>query len=290
MQGAIEDGEVINPHGMDPQTVLRFVKSIGAWPGQVIVIACEPAEVEEMGWGLSDQVSEAVERAVELVVETMAELGGQPLAELRGRPGAARGVHELSLSSAVVNTAAKHAGGRRVSVVSLRVGRLRQVVPDTLEFYFEFVARDTVCEGARLEQEVIDGAPALPAVRARVGDRDPRLSLPDVRRQRGRDRQRQRVRSRVDRSRGGRMHRTKVTVVEEALDANNTIATANRADFDRAEVKVINFMSAPGAGKTTLLERVVTTSPGSGWACSKATCRARWTPTGWPACTCRSPS
>jgi hydrogenase nickel incorporation protein HypB len=53
------------------------------------------------------------------------------------------------------------------------------------------------------------------------------------------------------------MHRTKVRVVEEALDANNTIAAANRADFDRAGVKVVNFMSAPGAGKTTLLERVV---------------------------------
>jgi hydrogenase nickel incorporation protein HypA/HybF len=65
-------------------------------------------------------------------------------------------VHELSLSSAIVNTVAKHAAGRRVTVVKLRVGRLRQVVPDTLEFYFEFVARDTVCEGARLEQEVID--------------------------------------------------------------------------------------------------------------------------------------
>jgi hydrogenase nickel incorporation protein HypB len=58
------------------------------------------------------------------------------------------------------------------------------------------------------------------------------------------------------------MHRTKVKVVEEALDANNTIAAANRADFDRAEVTVINFMSAPGAGKTTLLERVVTDLPG----------------------------
>ncbi|MHB8658401.1 MAG: hydrogenase nickel incorporation protein HypB [Solirubrobacteraceae bacterium] len=58
------------------------------------------------------------------------------------------------------------------------------------------------------------------------------------------------------------MHRTKVTVVEEALDANNTIATANRADFDRAGVKVINLMSAPGAGKTTLLERVVRELPG----------------------------
>ena len=51
------------------------------------------------------------------------------------------------------------------------------------------------------------------------------------------------------------MHRTKVRVVEDALDANNTIAQANRDDFDRAGVKVVNFMSSPGAGKTTLLER-----------------------------------
>ena len=58
------------------------------------------------------------------------------------------------------------------------------------------------------------------------------------------------------------MHRTKVTVVEEALDANNTIATTNRADFDAADVTVVNFMSAPGAGKTTLLERVVGELPG----------------------------
>jgi hydrogenase nickel incorporation protein HypA/HybF len=65
-------------------------------------------------------------------------------------------VHELSLASAIVNTAAKHAGGHPVTLVSLRVGKLRQVVPDTLEFYFEFVARDSVCDGARLEQEVID--------------------------------------------------------------------------------------------------------------------------------------
>jgi hydrogenase nickel incorporation protein HypB len=54
------------------------------------------------------------------------------------------------------------------------------------------------------------------------------------------------------------MHRVKVRVVEDALDANNTIAQANRHDFDHADVTVVNFMSAPGAGKTTLLERAVT--------------------------------
>ena len=53
------------------------------------------------------------------------------------------------------------------------------------------------------------------------------------------------------------MHKTRVRVVEDALDANTTIAQANRADFDRAGVKVVNLMSAPGAGKTALLERVV---------------------------------
>ncbi len=64
-------------------------------------------------------------------------------------------MHELSLSSAIIATAVKHAAGRRVSLVSLRVGQLRQVVGDTLEFYFEFVARGTVCEGAALEQEMV---------------------------------------------------------------------------------------------------------------------------------------
>jgi hydrogenase nickel incorporation protein HypB len=53
------------------------------------------------------------------------------------------------------------------------------------------------------------------------------------------------------------MHRTKVRIVEDALDANNTIARANRDDFDRESVTVVNFMSAPGAGKTTLLERTI---------------------------------
>jgi len=53
------------------------------------------------------------------------------------------------------------------------------------------------------------------------------------------------------------MHRTKVRVLEDVLDANATIARANRDDFDRAGVRVVNMMSSPGAGKTTLLERTL---------------------------------
>ena len=70
----IEDGQVVNPHGMDPQTVLRFVKTVGGWPGKVIVVACEPAVVEEMGLGVSPEVDGAVDRAVTLVLETISEL------------------------------------------------------------------------------------------------------------------------------------------------------------------------------------------------------------------------
>jgi hydrogenase maturation protease len=75
VEAGIEDGQVLNPHGMDPQTVLRFIKTLGAWPGKVVVVACEPADVEEMGIGLSPEVERAVGGAVDLVIETIAELG-----------------------------------------------------------------------------------------------------------------------------------------------------------------------------------------------------------------------
>ncbi len=51
---------MIGPHGMDPLTVLRFVKAMGGWPGKVVIVACEPVNVEEMGMGLTDAVAHAV--------------------------------------------------------------------------------------------------------------------------------------------------------------------------------------------------------------------------------------
>jgi hydrogenase nickel incorporation protein HypB len=53
------------------------------------------------------------------------------------------------------------------------------------------------------------------------------------------------------------MHRTRVRVVEGVLGANDTIARANRVDFDAADVTVVNLMGAPGSGKTALLEQTV---------------------------------
>jgi len=64
-------------------------------------------------------------------------------------------MHELALSRAIVEAALRHAEGRRVTVVRVRVGALRQVVRESLRFNFEIVTRDTACDGARLELELI---------------------------------------------------------------------------------------------------------------------------------------
>ena len=62
-------------------------------------------------------------------------------------------MHELSLAGAIQATALRHADGKPVRSVQMRIGRLRQVVPDSLRFYFGVV---TLSDGAELELELID--------------------------------------------------------------------------------------------------------------------------------------
>jgi hydrogenase nickel incorporation protein HypA/HybF len=64
-------------------------------------------------------------------------------------------MHELSIADAVVQIVDRHAQGRRVRRVELRVGHLRQVVPSALEFAFELVAQGTAAEGAELVMEEV---------------------------------------------------------------------------------------------------------------------------------------
>ncbi len=165
-------------------------------------------------------------------------------------------MHELSIASAIVATAQKHADGSVVSVVTVRAGRLRQVVPESLEFYWDLVTRGTVCDGAWLELEVVPAVLACASCAHEWALEAPLFRCPacggtDVTVVRGNELEVESI------EKGGSMHRTRVKVLEDVLDANSTIAAANRADFDRAGVTVINIMSAPGAGKTSLLERVL---------------------------------
>ncbi len=64
-------------------------------------------------------------------------------------------MHELSIAEAVAAVAERHAGGRRVSRVELRVGHLRQVVPAALAFNWALVGEGTVLAGAELAIEEV---------------------------------------------------------------------------------------------------------------------------------------
>jgi len=48
----------------------------------------------------------------------------------------------------------------------------------------------------------------------------------------------------------------RVEVLEQILGENDRTAAANRDDFERRGLRVVNVMSSPGAGKTTLLREV----------------------------------
>jgi len=67
-------------------------------------------------------------------------------------------MHELSIAEAIVQIAARHARGRTVTKVEVKVGYLRQVVPSALSFAFELTAVGTPVEGAELELEEVPAA------------------------------------------------------------------------------------------------------------------------------------
>ncbi|HEX3613530.1 MAG TPA: hydrogenase maturation nickel metallochaperone HypA [Sporichthyaceae bacterium] len=62
-------------------------------------------------------------------------------------------MHELSLCGAIVDVARRRAGDRRVEVIHLRIGELRQVVPDSLHFCWSMVTAETSLEGCTLDVE-----------------------------------------------------------------------------------------------------------------------------------------
>jgi hydrogenase nickel incorporation protein HypB len=49
----------------------------------------------------------------------------------------------------------------------------------------------------------------------------------------------------------------RIEVLERIFEENDHTAAANRADFDAADVTVVNLMSSPGAGKTALLRETL---------------------------------
>jgi hydrogenase nickel incorporation protein HypA/HybF len=67
-------------------------------------------------------------------------------------------MHELAIAESVVTIAERHAAGRRVRSVELKVGHLRQVVPSALTFAFDLLVDGTSLEGAELRIENVPAA------------------------------------------------------------------------------------------------------------------------------------
>jgi hydrogenase nickel incorporation protein HypA/HybF len=72
-------------------------------------------------------------------------------------------MHELSIAQAIVEVALRHARGRQVHRVEVKIGHLRQVVPSALGFAFELLADGTLLQGAEL---AIEDVPARGRCRA----------------------------------------------------------------------------------------------------------------------------
>jgi len=68
---------VVDAHGMDPATVLARLHDLGGSVGRVRVVGCQPATLDE-GIGLSEPVTAAVDRAVELVLTLLPGVPGAP--------------------------------------------------------------------------------------------------------------------------------------------------------------------------------------------------------------------
>jgi hydrogenase nickel incorporation protein HypA/HybF len=66
-------------------------------------------------------------------------------------------VHELSISNAIAKVVLEHADGRAVTSVQMRVGALRQIVPDALTFCWDVISRQSLLEGSALEIDYVPG-------------------------------------------------------------------------------------------------------------------------------------
>ena len=63
-------------------------------------------------------------------------------------------MHEMAVTQAMLNMALEHADGQRITDVFLQVGSVSAIVPESVQFFFDYLSQDTLAEGATLHFEV----------------------------------------------------------------------------------------------------------------------------------------
>jgi len=83
--------EPIDPHRLEPGPLLASVQALGAMPGRVVLVGCQPADLGE-GMGLSPVVADAVGPAIAAVRRLIDEFVARR--SETGRPDSEREDHE----------------------------------------------------------------------------------------------------------------------------------------------------------------------------------------------------
>lgn len=66
-------------------------------------------------------------------------------------------MHELGITRNIVAIVAEHAGENRVKRVTLDIGKLSAILPESIRFCFDVCSKDTLLENATLEINEIPG-------------------------------------------------------------------------------------------------------------------------------------
>jgi hydrogenase maturation protease len=72
LSSTVDDSTLVDAHGMQPDVVLGLVRLLGADPGRVLLVGCEPADLAER-MGLSPAVENAVDTAAHVVTNLIAK-------------------------------------------------------------------------------------------------------------------------------------------------------------------------------------------------------------------------
>jgi hydrogenase nickel incorporation protein HypA/HybF len=87
-------------------------------------------------------------------------------------------MHELAVTESILDIAVRHAeqaGARRILCVNLVIGDLTGFVDDSIQFYFDFLSKETLAQGAQLNIERITARVRCRACGAEYTPPDSRL-------------------------------------------------------------------------------------------------------------------